>query len=82
MLMGSLRGVIGMLCSRANLVEMYEQVAPESNKTKAITPCTKNIPYTMSGASWASFVVMWLRRLRTAPAMFLRGAVGVAACLA
>ena len=80
--MGSLRGVTGMLCPRANLVEMYEQVAPESNKTEAIAPYTKNIPYTTSGASWASSTVMWLRRLQTVPATFLRGAAGVAAYLA
>jgi hypothetical protein len=48
---GTLRGVIGRLCSRANLEDTYEHVAPESNSTEAITPCTKNILYTMSGAS-------------------------------
>ena len=49
--MGTLRGATGRLCSRENLVDMYEHVALESNSTKAIAPCTKNIPYTMSGHS-------------------------------
>ena len=49
--MGTLHGVTGRLCSCANLVDMYEHVAPESNNTEALDPCTKNIPYTTSGAS-------------------------------
>ena len=54
--------VIGRSRSRANLDDMYEQVAPESNRTDAVLPLTKNIPYTTSGAVCASSASRWLRR--------------------
>ena len=46
--------------------DMYEQVAPESNRTNAVLPLTKNIPCTTSGAACASLVSRWLRRPRVA----------------
>ena len=49
--MGTLHGVTGRLCSHANSVDMFEHVALESNSTKALDPCTKNIPYTTSRVS-------------------------------
>ena len=48
-MIGFSRGVIVRSCSRANLDDMYEQVAPESNRTDAVLPLTKNIPYTTQG---------------------------------
>ena len=65
-MIGFSRGVTGRSCSRANLDDMYEQVAPESNRTDAVLPLTKNIPYTMSGAVCASSASRWLRRPRVA----------------
>ena len=60
--MGTLGGVMGRFRSHAKLVDTYEQVAPESNSTEALDPCTKNIPYTMLGAFWASSMVRWVRQ--------------------
>ena len=65
-MIGFSRGVTGKSCSRANLDDMYEQVAPESNRTDAVLPLTKNIPYTTSGAACASSASRWLRRPRVA----------------
>ena len=59
-------GVTDRSCSRANLDDMYEQVAPESNRTDEVLPLTKNIPYTTSGAASASSASRWLRRPRVA----------------
>ena len=65
-MIGFSRGVTGRSCSRANLDDMYEQVAPESNRTDAVLPLTKNIPYTTSGAVYASSASRWLRRPQVA----------------
>jgi hypothetical protein len=59
-------GVKGRPYSRANLVDMYEQVAPESKRTDVVLPLTRNIPYTTSGAACASSASRWLRRPRVA----------------
>jgi len=61
-IMGARRGVDGILCSCANLDDMYEQVAPVSKRTDAVMPLTRNVPYTTYGAAWTSSAVMWLRR--------------------
>jgi hypothetical protein len=53
-MIGLERGLTGKLCSHANLDDMYEHVAPESKRTDALMPLTKNILYTTSGAACAS----------------------------
>jgi hypothetical protein len=53
-MIGFSRGVTGRPYYHANLVDMYEQVAPESKRTDAELPLTRNIPYTTSGAACAS----------------------------
>ena len=68
-MIGSSRGVTDRSCSHANLDDMYEQVAPESNRTDAVLSFTKNIPYTTSGAACASSASRWLRRPRVANPM-------------
>ena len=65
-MIGFSHGVTDRSCSRANLDDMYEQVAPESNRTNAILPLTKNIPYTTSRAACAFSVSRWLRHPRVA----------------
>jgi hypothetical protein len=60
-MIGFSREVMGRPYSRANLVDMYKQVAPESKRTDAILPLTRNIPYTTSGAACASSASRWLR---------------------
>jgi hypothetical protein len=61
-MIGFSHGVTGRSYSHANLVDMYEQVAPESNRTDAVLSLTKNIPYTTLGATYASSASRWLRR--------------------
>ena len=65
-MIGFSRGVTSRLCSHANLDDMYEQVALESNRTDAVLPLTKNIPYTTSGAACASKASRWLRHPQVA----------------
>jgi hypothetical protein len=60
-MIGFSRGITGRSYSHANLVDIYEQVAPESNRTDVVLPLTKNIPYTMLGAACASSASRWLR---------------------
>jgi hypothetical protein len=59
-------GVTGRSYSRANLVDIYEQVALESNRTDVVLPLTRNIPYTTSGAAYTSSASRWLRRPQVA----------------
>ena len=68
-MIGFSHGVTGRSCSHANLDDMYEQVAPESNRTDAVLPLTKNIPYTTSGAACASSASRWLRHPRVADSL-------------
>jgi hypothetical protein len=43
---------MGRLCFSTYAMDMKECVAPESNSITAEVSLTKNMPMTMSGASW------------------------------
>jgi hypothetical protein len=61
------KGEKGNRFSEANLLEMHEWEAPESNNTVALIELTGNVPNTMSGAfctsskvTWFTFPFFWL----------------------
>jgi hypothetical protein len=60
------RGLVGNDLSLTNLVEIYENGAPVSNKNVAKTESTRSSLSAMSGAAAASSAMRWFRRPRVA----------------
>jgi hypothetical protein len=65
--------------SDANLLDMHEWEAPESNNTVALIELTGNVPNTISGAfcassrvTWLTCPFLWLKLLRCGAALVLR----------